>query len=76
MFVEAGGPHNRPHFHGYYEGRVGIFAIDRIERLAGSLPIRQERLVIAWAEIHRNELLENWNTLQVGRPPARIEPLR
>lgn len=76
MFVEAGGPHNRPHFHAYYEGKLGIFAIDRIETLAGSLPIRQERLVTAWAEIHRDELLDNWNTLQAGRPPTRIEPLR
>lgn len=76
MFVEAGGPHNRPHFHAYYKGKLGIFAIDRIETLAGSLPIRQERLVTAWAEIHRDELLDNWNTLQAGRPPTRIEPLR
>jgi hypothetical protein len=76
MFVEAGGPHNRSHFHTYYEGKVGIYAIDRLERLAGSLPVRQERLVLAWAEIHREELLANWNTLQTGRPPVRIEPLR
>lgn len=74
MFVEAGAPHNRPHFHAYYEKKVGIYAVDRIERLAGSLPIRQERLVIAWAEIHRDELVANWNTLQTGRPAARIEP--
>jgi hypothetical protein len=76
MFVEAGGPHNRPHFHAYHEGKVAIYAIDRLERLAGSLPVRQERLVLAWAEIHLEELLSNWNTLQSGRPPVRIEPLR
>lgn len=76
MFVEAGGPHNRPHLHAYYEGRVGIFAIDRIEKLAGSMPIPQERLVTTWAKIHRDELLENWSALQAGHPPTRIEPLR
>lgn len=76
MFVEAGGPHNRPHFHAYHEGKVAIYAIDRLEQLAGSLPIRQERLVMAWAEIHLEELLANWDTLQAGRPPVRIEPLR
>jgi uncharacterized protein DUF4160 len=77
MFVEVGGRHNRPHFHAYYEGKVATYAIDRrIEGLQGSLPIRQERLITAWAKIHRDELLENWNELQAGRPPTRIEPLR
>jgi len=76
MFVEAGGSHNRPHFHAYYEDKAALYAIDRLERLGGSLPVRQDRLVMAWAEIHLEKLLVNWNTLQTGRPPARIEPLR
>lgn len=76
MFVEAGAPHHRPHFHAYYQGSVGIFAVDDIEIIGGSLPSRQARLVIAWAEIHRVELLDNWNALQGGRLPAKIDPLR
>jgi len=76
MFVEAGGPHHRPHFHAYFGEHVGIYAIDRIENMAGWLPSRQDRLVIAWAEIHQQELREAWTTLQAGRPPGKIEPLR
>ena len=57
MFVEAGGAHHLPHFHAYYQERVGIYGIDPIELIAGSLPKRQERLVLAWAELHREELL-------------------
>jgi hypothetical protein len=76
MFVESGAPHNRPHFHAYYQGGVGIFAVDDIEIIGGSLPARQARLVMAWAEMHKQELLENWEALQEGRPPAKIEPLR
>lgn len=34
--------------------------------MAGSLPKRQERLVLAWAELHRDELLNNWERLQSG----------
>jgi hypothetical protein len=49
MFVEAGGQHHTPHFHAYYQEHIGIYDIIRIERLAGSLPRRQERLVLAWA---------------------------
>ena len=67
MFVEAGGPHHRPHFHAYYQGGVAVIAVDDIEIMGGSLPVRQARLVSAWAEIHRRELLDNWEALQAGR---------
>jgi Domain of unknown function (DUF4160) len=76
MFAEAGGPHHLAHFHAYYQGQVGIYSVDQVERLAGLLPSRQERLVLAWAEIHQNELRRNWEALQGGRPPSKIEPLR
>jgi Domain of unknown function (DUF4160) len=65
-----------PHFHAYYQDDVGIYDIEKVERLAGSLPRRQERLVRAWAELHQEELLSNWQTLQRGRPPIKIEALR
>ncbi|HEX9287527.1 MAG TPA: DUF4160 domain-containing protein [Thermoanaerobaculia bacterium] len=76
MFVEAGGPHNRAHFHAYYQDQVGVFGIEPVEAIAGALPTRQERLTIAWAEIHRRELMDCWRSLQSGRPPSKIEPLR
>ncbi|MGH9367668.1 MAG: DUF4160 domain-containing protein [Thermoanaerobaculia bacterium] len=76
MFIEAGGPHHRPHFHAYYQDHVGVYAIDTIEPIGGSLPARQGRLVVAWAEIHQLELIENWSALQAGGRAARIEPLR
>jgi len=76
MFVEPSAPHHRPHFHAYYQEHVAIFAIDALEMIAGSLPIRQQRLVEAWAEIHLQELVVDWDRLQNGRPPVKIDPLR
>lgn len=76
MFVEAGAQHHQPHFHAYYQDDVAVVSIDTIELVAGSLPRAQERLVLAWAELHRGELLDNWSTLQQGMPPRKIEPLR
>jgi len=76
MFVEAGGVHHTPHFHAYYQDHVGIFGIEPIELIAGELPRRQRRLVEAWAELHQAELIEDWNTLQEGRSPQPIEPLK
>jgi len=58
MFVEVGGSHHTPHFHAYYQDQVEIYDIERIERLAGSLPRRQERLVLVWAELHQGELMD------------------
>ena len=52
------------------------YAIDDIELIAGSLPKRQHRLIEAWAEIHQEELLSDWERLQGGQPPLPIEPLK
>ena len=76
MYAEAGQPHHLAHFHAYHQGEMGIYAIAPIERIAGWLPRRQERFVVAWAELHQAELQANWNTLQRGRPPTKIAPLK
>jgi hypothetical protein len=76
MFVEAGGQHHRPHFHAYYQNDAAVFALDTLEPLGGSLPKAQQRLVEAWAEIHRAELQADWDLLQLGQPPVKIDPLR
>jgi len=76
MFAEPGAPHHRPHFHAYFQDQTAIFTIDTIELIGGELPAKETRLVVAWAEIHRPELFGNWNALQSGRLPSKIEPLR
>jgi hypothetical protein len=76
MFVEVGAPHHRPHFHAYYQDSAAVFAIDPVEFIGGSLPRTQQRLVEAWAEIHRDELQQDWELLQSGQPPVKIGPLR
>jgi len=53
-----------------------LFAVDTLDCLGGSLPKAQQRLVEAWAEIHRSELQHDWELLQSGQPPVKIEPLR
>ena len=76
MYPEAGGPHHRPHFHAYYQNEAGVYSLDPIELIAGGLPRRQHRLVEAWAELHQAELKVDWDMLQSGRAPNKIEPLR
>ena len=76
MFAEPGSPHHTAHFHAYYQSEIGIFGIDPVELIAGSLPRRQRRLVEAWAELHQAELRADWERLQEGQSPAAIEPLK
>ena len=76
MYVEAGGPHHRPHFHAYYQDEVAIYSIDTVDLVAGTLPRPQQRFVEAWAELHRDELAVNWERLQQGHLPIKIDPLR
>ncbi len=75
MFAEAGGQHHVAHFHAYWQDEVAVVSIDPIEVIAGSLPTRQRRLVEAWAELHQQELVTDWNRLQQGQLPMPIEPL-
>ena len=47
-----------------------------MEVIASSLARRQLRLVLAWAELHQDELLENWRLARAGETLQEIEPLR
>lgn len=76
MYVEPGAPHHHPHFHVYYQNHAAVYTIEPIEMISGALPRRQQRLVEAWAELHQDELLMNWERLQSGQLPYKIAPLR
>ena len=73
--MEVGGPHHLPHFHAYYQDEVAVYSLEPIDLIAGALPRRQRRLVEAWAELHQDELIADWERLQFGRAPEPIDPL-
>ena len=41
----------------------------------GALPARQLKLVLAWAVIHQDELMQNWELAKDHEPLNRIAPL-
>lgn len=75
MYAEAGERHNVAHFHARYGEYRGTFSIATGDLLSGSLPKAQLRLVQAWIELHRVELVADWQTLIAGRSPSKIAPL-
>jgi hypothetical protein len=74
MSIDDDGP-PAPHFRARYQDAEAAYGIEQFERVAGSLPWRQEHLVLTWAKLHQAELLSNWRLLQQGRSPTKIDPL-
>ena len=62
--------HNPPHFHVIYGDYIGAVDIQTLELREGDLPAKALKLVREWAELHRDELMEIWNTQNfVALPP-------
>ena len=68
--------HVSSHFHAYYQNEVAIIDISSCELIEGSLPKKQLRLVLAWAELHQDELLANWEIAMNSELPFKIDPLK
>lgn len=64
-----------PHFHARYGDFEALVKISDLGILNGKLPTRALGLIVEWAALHQEELLENWNRAQSGEPIAKISPL-
>jgi hypothetical protein len=67
--------HGVPHIPARYAEFEASVRIDDGEVLAGELPCKQLRLVQAWIELHRDELLADWALAAAGEAPYKIAPL-
>jgi hypothetical protein len=68
--------HQPPHFHAYYAEHKATVDIRTCEILEGELPKKQKKLVLAWAELHQEELMANWKLVMNGENPFKINPLQ
>lgn len=67
--------HNPPHFHADYAGHRALIDIQRSCVMKGSLPNRQLKFVLAWTELHKDELMQNWELAASDKPLKPIAPL-
>lgn len=67
--------HNPPHFHAAYGNAEGVFSIDPVALMQGQMPSRASAMILQWATLHRQELLENWEILRNNRVPVKVAPL-
>lgn len=68
--------HDPPHFHARHADGGAKVRIDTLEVIVSTLDRRHLRLVLAWAELHRAQLAENWRRARAGETLNNIEPLR
>jgi hypothetical protein len=64
--------HGKPHFHAIYQATDAVFDIETGELIEGELPRTATRIVREWAQMHRDELLENWKRGRARQPMQRI----
>jgi phosphomannomutase len=67
--------HNPPHFHARYGEHKMEVAIETLSVLAGKFPPRALGLVMEWAALHREELLEDWELARTRSELNKISPL-
>ena len=65
-----------PHFHAYYNEYKATVDIRTGAIIEGDLPGRQTKLVVAWAELHQEELMADWQLVMSGEEPFKIQPLQ
>ncbi len=68
--------HHMPHIHVTYQEQEAVVSIPEGKLLEGSLPANKMKLLLAWVEIHRDELMADWELASKGQLPYKIEPLK
>ena len=72
------GDHAPPHFHAEYGEFVAQISINGFGIIEGYLPPKALALVVEWASLNQEELVNNWKSLSEGGAGTfkKIEPLK
>lgn len=75
MFYRDDRQHHLPHIHAEYQGAVAIFSIGDGNIIEGSFPNPKRKLVEAWIEIHKDDLIADWQLAVKGESVFKIKGL-
>lgn len=67
--------HPPPHFHVRYGGEKALIAIETLTLLRGQLSPRVFGMVMEWATIYQNELMQNWRLARQHKMLNKVAPL-
>jgi len=68
--------HSLLHIHVHYQDYNAIIEIPSGVIIEGKLPRPKQKLVDAWIEIHKDELVADWELAINGEPIFKIDPLK
>jgi hypothetical protein len=67
--------HAPPHFHARYGSQKVIIDIRQLRIIEGSLSPRVFGMIMEWASLHRDDLLQIWDLARQNQPLPTLEPL-
>jgi len=76
MYFKDNRQHNLPHIHVKYQDDEVVVSIPEGGVLQGSIPVSKMKLLQAWIELHKDELMADWDLAVAGEQPYKIDPLR
>lgn len=68
--------HKLPHLHVKYQDQEAVVSLPDGQILEGALPPAKLKLLAAWIEIHKDELMADWDLAIQGQPLFKIDPLK
>ena len=76
MYYMDNKQHKLPHIHVKYQEDEVVVELPSGEVLEGNIPNTKMKLLQAWIELHKDELLADWELAVSGQQPFKIDPLR
>jgi hypothetical protein len=67
--------HSPPHFHVAYNEYAAEILIETGEIIKGKMPPKATSIIKEWTNLHRKELMKNWELAQKNKELMPIEPL-
>lgn len=68
--------HHLPHIHASYQGDEVVIRISDGSIIEGGFQSNKMKLLFAWVEIHKDDLIANWELASKGEKIFKIEPLK
>ncbi len=76
MYWYDNNQHKTPHIHVNYQNYNAVFDIEKSILLSGKLPSNKQKMIEVWIDLHKEDLLANWELAIKGSELFRIDPLR
>ena len=75
MFFKDIEKHKLPHIHAEYQGEIAVYSRPGGELPASKMNPKKQKLIVAWVEIHKDDLLADWELAVNGKTPFKIKGL-